>query len=91
LSESPIYYLSLLFKSQDALLSRCLCISIFVPSGTIGVTLKLNCLFMNAYANNFGLIFDDQRRFRVILAYGMSLSHSDRGKSGSVPTRQDLK
>ena len=62
-----------------------------VPGGTIGVTLKLKLPCMYAYTDSFGFIRAERSSLRVILAWGINLSHSVRGKSGSVPTRPDLK
>ena len=54
-----------------------------VPGGARGVALKSKFLLMAAWAERLGFVREDQRRLRVIAAWGMRLSHSWEGKLGS--------
>lgn len=44
-----------------------------------------------AWAENLGIICDDQRRFKVTWAWRINLSHSDNGNFGSVVTSPALR
>ena len=62
-----------------------------MPGGASGVAWK--SMFPNRYAwaDNFELDLDAQRRFRVRLVCGRSKSQRPNGKSGSTEARIDLK
>ena len=64
---------------------------ICVPGGAGGFLLKLKSPKRNAHADSLGLLQLEHRRFNVRFACGTSLSHSDRGKSGSHDANPDLK
>ena len=46
---------------------------------------------MHAYDDNLGFDLEACKRFSVMLAWGISQSHSDRGKFGSVPAKPDFR
>ena len=65
--------------------------TIFVSGGANGVAEKFNSPKMYVYADRFGFERADLRRFKVILACSISLSHLVRGKFGSTLASPALK
>ena len=62
-----------------------------MPGGAIGVAAKLNSPNIYVYVDNNGLVRDERSRLSVILACGISLSHSLNGNCGSMLARPALK
>ena len=54
-----------------------------VPGGANGVALKSKLPNLAAYADKDGLRRDDRSKLRVIVAWGINLSHSLAGKFDS--------
>ena len=55
----------------------------FVPGGAREIELKLNFQFIDAWEENIGFVREEQRRLRLITAWGMRQSHSWEEKLGS--------
>lgn len=75
------------WKAKLDLLSGFLWSTIFVPGGVSGVALKSKFPNKDTYADRFGFTLEVQSKFNVIIAWGMSLSHSPTGKLGSTDAR----
>ena len=63
----------------------------FILEGAKGIDIKLNILKMQVYTMSFRLVLVFLSRFRVIFAYSINLSYSDKGNYGSTPAKHNLK
>ena len=68
-----------------------MCVTIFFPGGASGVTLKLNSPKMYVKAETLGYVWQERRRFRVMFAFLMNLSHMNTGDFGLTLARTPLK
>ena len=64
---------------------------VFVPSGAIGVLLKLKTPSSCSYADNLWLILDVLNIFKVCPACSNSWSYSFFGNDGSHPLSMEIK
>ena len=86
-----MHYPISLCRSQEARLEGLLRTIAFAPGGAIGVALKLKFPCVHASAESFGLTLAVLSKLSAIISCGMSRSHSERGKLGSVAACPDLK
>ena len=66
-------------------------VAVFVPGGENYVAAKLSSPKMYVYTDIFGLMRDERKRFRVIFAWCINLSHLENRKLGSTLARPGLK
>eukprot|EP00957_Ditylum_brightwellii_P209123 15360455-Ditylum_brightwellii.AAC.2 len=87
----PTYHAGRAWYPHDGHLSGCICTNTLVPSGAIGVALKLKHPFIVTSTNNAGFWWHGLSKLCIILLCSTKLHQCVNGNLSGKPANPDMK